>query len=119
MDDPAVVVRQFLQAAFVERNTAKAQVFMCNGRQAIDLIGKFRADDPGLEVSWGTIPVNISGDSASAEVDITFTSPQQIGPEAYPADRESWLFVLRHETAWRVCDATNITPAPTSSLSPK
>jgi hypothetical protein len=107
--DPRVVIREFIQAAVVDRNAPRAQSFMCDQWKAADAIQELRySDNPQLVITWGVDSLSQTDNSAVADVEVHFRIDQA-------QDVQHWrVQLVKQSDGWRVCSAAN-----DPSLAPK
>jgi hypothetical protein len=94
---PTVAVRQFLQAAVVDRDVSRIALFVCaqwSPTEALSAVGEKL--DASVMVNWGVTSVQESGDQAQAQVRITFTAGGF-------SDVQVWRITVAREDGWRVC----------------
>jgi hypothetical protein len=98
---PQVVTRQFLNAALVLRDPDQVSLFVCSGWSATEAVALVNAPtDPRVVVSWGDTRATVTGDRATALVDVRFTVHDGTGLQE---DVQTWLIELENEDGWRVC----------------
>ena len=108
---PAVVVLQYVNAIFDERDLAKAESFECdssNGQLHLrallneleDLERKFNVR---VTVSVADFKTDIRGSNAAVNADLLIDVPEEDGDPSRA--RQSWNFELEDMDGWRVCQA--------------
>ncbi|BCL14393.1 hypothetical protein [Micromonospora sagamiensis] len=111
---PDVVVDNYLRAFLVDRNDARADLFICG--QGPDGVAELRALRTDLEarekrfgttfsVKWGGLTVQEREEQAEVVVDLTISA---FVDGISQSDRQSWQFITREESDWRVCGAAKV-----------
>ncbi|MEU9828296.1 hypothetical protein [Micromonospora chersina] len=107
---PEVVVANYIQAFFEDRNDTKAGEFTCDGDADLgdlkllreDLVareGRFGAE---ISVGWEALSVQQQGDLAIVQVDLVISA---FVDGISQSDRQGWRFETQHRDGWRVCMA--------------
>ncbi|GII25188.1 hypothetical protein [Planosporangium mesophilum] len=109
---PAVVVRQYLQATFDDRDKSKAARFTCGRPEDIGDIEQKVADIAGREqrfgihitVGWENFTAHENKQTATVSARLTIQVPEQTGQ---PSESfQNWNFAMRRQNGdWRVCGA--------------
>ncbi|WP_406109317.1 hypothetical protein [Micromonospora globbae] len=108
---PDVVVANYIQALFNDRNETKAQEFACTGTTGLDQLRTLRDDlvsreerfGTSIAVRWGPLNVQRSGDAADVKVDLIISA---VVDGSSQSDRQPWTFTMRLNDGWRVCGAS-------------
>jgi len=112
---PNVVVFQYIDAIFDQRDPSEAKLFECkasNGRAALDALlseieEREQRFDIRISVSTGTkFDTSVEGKSAQVKVDLIVTAPEANGERS--RSTQFWQFDLRDEDGWRVCSAQRV-----------
>jgi hypothetical protein len=112
---PGVVVRQYLEAIYDDRDQLKAERFTC-GRPAdiretqqelADLVSREKRFDIRITVGWENFTTQANKTSATVGVRLKIAVPEENGQ---PSESfQQWTFSLRHQSSgWRVCDAHRV-----------
>jgi hypothetical protein len=113
---PGVVVRQYLQATFDDRDKSKAARFTCGRPADIGETEKLLADIVSREerfgiritVGWENFVAEENKGAATVAVRLKIGVPEQSGQSS--ESFQQWTFALRHQSAgWRVCAAQQAT----------
>ena len=106
---PTVVIRQFMEAAALDHDSARVSLFVCQRWSAsAAMTAVVLPSVPNLRVNWGVTSVVENGDTATAEVRVLLSVPAG-GGGSY-RDVQPWHFALVREDGWRVC-GLNIGPS--------
>jgi hypothetical protein len=109
---PTVVVFQYVDAIFDQRDPSEAELFECKdstSRPALEtLLGEIEEREQRfnirISVSTGTnFNTSVEGTRATVVVDLVVAAPEANGERS--RSTQSWQFNLRDEEGWRVCDA--------------
>jgi len=109
---PNVVVFQYVDAVFDQRDPTEAELFECersNGRAALQgLLDEIEEREQSLDIhisvsTGATFNTSIEGTRAHVVVDLIIAAPEANGERSRAS--QSWEFDLRDEDGWRVCDA--------------
>jgi len=112
---PNVVVFQYIDAIFDQRDPSEAKLFECkasNGRAALEALlneieEREQRFDIRISVSTGTkFDTSIEGTRAQVKVDLIVTAPEANGERS--RSTQFWQFDLRDEDGWRVCSAQRL-----------
>jgi hypothetical protein len=109
---PGVVVRQYIDATFAERDVARAARFTCTRPQIreIDelralLVSREKEHNVTITVAPANSDVRASGSSATVDVDLKLT----VGVAgASQREIQRWRFDVVQQNGWRVCDARRL-----------
>jgi hypothetical protein len=101
---PEVVVRQFLRAGMVERDSARLSLFVCSQWSAEAATTAIAAPTGnGVTVSSGDYTSNVNGSKATVTAKVHIFR----GTGAVTADTvRTWKFQLEDQDGWRVCGLT-------------
>jgi hypothetical protein len=100
---PEVVIRQFVGAAAIDHDLARANLFVCGQWSAADALTKMSLPTtPNLSINWGVRSVTQNGDQAQADVRVILSVPA--GDGAAFRDVHIWHLTLVNQNGWRVCD---------------
>ena len=98
---PTVVVRQFLQAALVDKDAAVVGLFVCGKWSSGQAMAAADLNlDPAIVVAWGVTSEQIDGGKARVVARVTFSLT---GSGVSQRSVESWAFDAVQEDGWRVC----------------
>jgi hypothetical protein len=111
---PGVVVRQYLQATFDDRNETKAARFTCGKpaeitqvQQALaDVVSREKRFDVHITVGWENFTTKVGTDRATVTNRVKIAVPEAAGQSS--ESFQQWNFELRQRSGWRVCDAQRI-----------
>ncbi len=105
---PAVVVEQFVEATFNERDADRAKIFTCRTSNLSELHGmvsdlEAREGQFNTRFNVQTADLNVTTNKKTAAVD---TDLQISTPVSRSTQR--WRFALKNESGWRVCGAQRV-----------
>ena len=108
---PAVVVLQYVNTVFDERDFESAEVFECDSSDAQRSLRSLleqleeveRRFDIRVTVSTSTFATDITGSDAVVRTHLLIDVPEKDGRPS--RDNQAWVFRLRDEDGWRVCKA--------------
>jgi hypothetical protein len=111
---PSVVVRQYVDAMFVERNKMTAARFSCGDPSDVGDLERFRADLAAREqrfaitinISMANAETRLEGKRAFVAVDLRIDTPEEDGRLSRSTQR--WEFELADRSGWRVCNARRV-----------
>lgn len=109
---PAVVVLQYVNATFDERDLAKAESFECDSGSAQSPLQALLTELENLErkfnirvsVSVADFATDIRGSNAVVNADLLIDVPEKDGDPSRA--RQTWAFELEDTDGWRVCAAS-------------
>jgi hypothetical protein len=112
---PGVVVRQYLQATFDDRDESKAARFTCTRpadigemqQELADIVSREKRFGIRITVGWENFTVEESKATATVGARLKIAVPEENGQ---PSESfQQWSFAMRHQNSgWRVCDAHRI-----------
>ena len=106
---PDVVVDNYLRAFLVDRNDTRSNLFTCpNSTEQLADLKSLRSDlqareqrfDTTLSVKWGSLDVQMQGNTAEVQVDLIISAYVD---GVSQSDRQAWRFKVRLDDDWRVC----------------
>ncbi|MEU8299211.1 hypothetical protein AB0C04_18250 [Micromonospora sp. NPDC048909] len=110
---PDVVVANYIQAFFVDRNDVRADQFTCEGGGELDALRALRDDllareerfGVSISVGWGPLAVQRQGDAASVQVELIISA---MVDGITQSDRQPWRFSTQLGEDWRVCEGARL-----------
>lgn len=110
---PTVVVDQYLQATFDDRDERRAGLFTCGDPQRLsdmqamlnDIKDLEKDDSIRITVRWEGFEANVTGASATVNADLIVITP---AGEVSSRSIRRWQFGLKERSGWRVCEAHRI-----------
>lgn len=112
---PTVVVFQYVDAIFDQRDPSEAELFECESSKARaalqglleEIEEREQRFDIRISVSTGTnFDTSVEGTRATVVVDLVVAAPEANGERSL--SNQPWRFDLRDEDGWRVCDARRV-----------
>lgn len=111
---PGIVVEQYVNTFFEDRNPDSADAFECNEGDAADRMKELLAEIEGREENFGIIvklatanySTSIVGNTAEVAVDFRIDVPEEDGKMSRSTQR--WKFQLRDEDGWLICNAERL-----------
>jgi hypothetical protein len=109
---PGVVVRQYLQATFDDRDKSKAARFTCGKPEDIgeieqklaDIVSREKRFGIRITVGWENFVAEERKGTGTVTVRLKIEVPEQTGQSS--ESFQQWSFALRQQnTGWRVCGA--------------
>ena len=101
---PEVATQQFLNATLVEKDPAKAGLYVCDSWSGSLAIAVANPPAGDVTTTWGDPLVTTSGASATVTVSVQFSI--SAGGGAAVRDIQSWTLDLEDQDGWRVCSLT-------------
>ncbi|MDT4989786.1 MAG: hypothetical protein QOI74_3880, partial [Micromonosporaceae bacterium] len=109
-----VVVRQYLQATFDDRNETRAARFTCGKpaeitqvQQALaDVVSREKRFGVHITVGWENFTTRAGTDQATVTNRVKIAVPEEAGQSS--ESFQQWSFELRRRSGWRVCGAQRI-----------
>jgi hypothetical protein len=112
---PGVVVRQYLDATYDDRDELKAARFTCERpaniretqQELADLVSREKRFDIRITVGWENFTTQANKATATVGVRLKIAVPEENGQ---PSESfQQWTFSLRHQSSgWRVCEAHRV-----------
>lgn len=96
---PTVAVRQFLHAAFVDKDDSRVKLFTCKQWTKERTAEVQRSFDPSVKVTWERVVLKSNQDGkalVTAQMRLVFQGL---------VDFQEWRFDVVKENGWRVCAA--------------
>ncbi len=111
---PGVVVDQYLQATFSDRNEAMARRFTCESPDQLtemramldDIEEREQRGSKTITVHWEDFDSSIAGRSATVTASLIVITPTSAGAASRSIRR--WEFKLENRSGWRVCGVQRI-----------
>ncbi len=111
---PSVVVDQYLQATFNDRDGGRARLFTCDDPNKLtemramfsDIEEREKRGSKNIVVRWEDFDSTVTGRSATVTVSLIVITPSSAGASSRSIRR--WEFKTENRSGWRVCDARRI-----------
>ncbi len=111
---PGVVVDQYLQATFSDRDENRARLFTCENPDKLtemqamlsDIKDREKRGSKIITVHWEDFDSSITGRSATVTANLIVVTPSSAG--ASSRSIRKWQFTTENRSGWRVCDAHRI-----------
>jgi len=111
---PTVVVRQYLEATFNERDQSRARLFTCEDPNNFtemsamfsDIEDREKRGSKTITVRWEDFDSSVTGRSATVTASLIVITPSSAGASSRSIRR--WEFKTENRSGWRVCDAHRI-----------
>ncbi|GAA1804062.1 hypothetical protein HC028_04360 [Planosporangium flavigriseum] len=105
---PAVVVEQFVEATFNERDHSRVALFTCRDAELSELnqvVSDLRVREGQFNtrftVQTANLNVRTKGESAAVETDLQLSTPVS-------RSTQLWRFAMKNQSGWRVCGASRL-----------
>jgi hypothetical protein len=110
---PTVVVDQYLQATFDDRDEQRAGLFTCGDPERLTDMQAMLNDIKDVEkdgstkitVRWEGLEANVTGSSATVNANLIVITPSG---EVSSRSIRRWQFRLEDRSGWRVCQAKRV-----------
>jgi hypothetical protein len=111
---PGVVVRQYLEATFEDRDETKAARFTCVQPTQIgavqqmltDIVSREKRFGIHITVGWENFEARAQKSRATVAARMKITVPEESGQSS--ESFQQWNFTLKQDSGWRVCDAQRV-----------
>ena len=111
---PGVVVRQYLQATFDNRDSTEAARYTCGSPRDIAAVQQLLADvtsrekqyDIRITVRWEDFSPQINDGRSTVDLRMKISVPEESGGSSESI--QQWSFDLRRRDGWRVCNAHRV-----------